>query len=137
MAEQLTLRRNIDRKLTVQEMDNNFIYLDRAAAFLSLTVKADNSYQVDEGYNTYRYDLGSDAIDTFVFAKPNINMWLHIYLPDPTTVFGSRYSFIKNDSNYENGATVYGDFVGGETNYMLSTGSLVRFISDGLVWRPA
>lgn len=118
----LVLREEIGRKLTISEVDGNFIYLEN----LSLR----NIEFIDTSFNGLT--LSSTASIFFCnssYADTTVN------LPDASLMIGKELKFINVDNNYEGSFNINGPFFDSSSYYNLNgLGHTLTIISNGSAW---
>ena len=126
----LTLREDTNNRLSIEEVDSNFKYLNNLASSTAQQESYRNLTYSDFVANSFT----ASTTDTYLFVECPIAQYLNIYLPDPADMPGKKLSFVKTDSNYENEVTLHGTF-NNDTFYSLyGSGSTATFVSNGNSW---
>lgn len=96
----LILRRNKGSKLTTEELDGNFTYLE------GISGGELSTYRTITDANDGETLL---ATDRTVFVHCSYQQ-INLTMPDPTTSGGRYITFIRTDSFFEGTCILYGDF---------------------------
>lgn len=121
----LTLRTQIGRRLTIAEIDGNFIYLEGLTSGNNNNVAFVNS-------SMYGATLSTTAS---VFFCDSGYSYTSVNLPDVSEMQGRELKFISVDNNYEGSFNINGPFYDSSTSYNLNGyGHTVTLISDGTYW---
>ena len=119
----LTLRRDINRKLSISEIDNNFIFLQDLNT-------DNNTLFIDPSYNNTT--LSSTASVFFVNTPFS---YTTVTLPDASIMIGKELKFINTQNNYEASFNISGPYFDESSTYNLNGfGHTLVIISDGSVW---
>ena len=122
----LILRGEIGRRLTISELDGNFLYLENLAI-------SNGSVSV-LNYESNNNDTISPTASIIFVSSDHLYSAFELTLPTPAV--GWKYTIVRTDtSNSENMIIINGSFFNGDTSYWLSySGSNVVIIYDGSVW---
>ncbi len=123
----LILRENIGRRLTIAEVDNNFIYLEDLANSNGGT---NNVEFVNHSFN----GLTLSSTASVFFCSSNF-YYTTVNLPDASIMLGKELKFINVANTYEGSFNIDGPFFDSSSGYNLNGfGHTLTIISDGNVW---
>lgn len=124
----LILREDLDRRLTINELDGNFTYLQ--------TLSQTNSGGPSVVSLTYENDNNTTISSTASVVLISSDMDLTMDLTLPTPIQGWQMTLIRVDYFFsENALNINGTFFDGSSYYSMNySGSNIVIIYDGSAW---
>jgi hypothetical protein len=121
----LILRSEVGRRLTINEVDGNLLYLQNLA-----NTNTNINLSINNSFNGAT--LSSTAS---IFFCDSSYSYTSVNLPDVAEMTGKELRFISTDDNYEGSFTLNGPFYDSSNNYNLNGfGHTLTIVSDGSVW---